>query len=278
MPEMPLLLIEIGIDPILFTIGSVDVSWHAVMFAFALAVGVGASAWFSKGTGIKKGDVYSLAPWAILGGMVGARLFHVLDCLDYYAAHPPQILEFWSGLSVLGGILGGTLATILYNRVTHTSFGRLADVIAPGLLLAQAVGRIGCTINGDVYGAPTSLPWAFVYTHPNAATSTKMWIDQSQGIRYAGHPSPVYEIIWDLIVFAIIWKLRGKLKPDGSLFLLYLCLYFTGRFGIEFTRAVEAGQTNVAGILHAPHFIALITLAVCVPTLIYRMRKAKATV
>jgi len=91
-----------------------------------------------------------------------------------------------------------------------------------------------------------------------------------------GHPSPVYEIMWNLLVFAVIWRFRGRLKPDGSLFLLYLSLYSFGRFFIEFTRAVTPAQIAVFGLLHTPHFIALLVLAVCVPLLIYRMRWARA--
>jgi phosphatidylglycerol:prolipoprotein diacylglycerol transferase len=127
------------------------------------------------------------------------------------------------------------------------------------------VGRIGCIINGDAYGTPTSLPWAFVYTHPDAYAP--VWVP--------GHPSPVYEIIWDLLVFAVLWRLRGRLKPDGSLFLLYLSIYSFGRFFIEFTRGVTPAQINV-GVLHEAHLIALLVMAICLPLLIYRMRRLKA--
>ena len=259
--------IEIGIDPLLFSIGSFEIGWHGIMVVLAVLVGVGASLWFAKGAGIKREVIYGAAPWAIIGGIIGARLFHVIDYLgSTYISHPAQIFtQFFSGLSILGAILGGTLAAFIYVRITHLPVGRLADAVAPALLLAQAVGRIGCTINGDAYGTPTSWPWAFVYTHPDAYAP----------IGVSTHPSPVYEIIWDILVFAVLWRLKGRLKPDGSLFLLYLSLYSFGRFFIEFTRAVTPNQINVGDLLHAPHFIALIVLAVCVPLLIYRMRKAR---
>lgn len=260
--------IEIGIDPLLFSIGSFEIGWHGIMVVLAVIVGVGASLWFAKGVGIKREVIYGAAPWAIIGGIIGARLFHVIDYLgSTYISHPAQIFtQFFSGLSILGAILGGTLAVFIYARITHLQVGRPADAVAPALLLAQAVGRIGCTINGDAYGTPTSWPWAFIYTHPDAYAP----------IGVSTHPSPVYEIIWDLLVFAVLWRLRGRLKPDGSLFLLYLSLYSFGRFFIEFTRGVTPNQINVGDLLHAPHFIALIVLAVCIPLLIYRMRQARA--
>lgn len=261
--------IKIGIDPILFRIGDFEIGWHGIFVVLAVIVGVGLSIWFARGAGIKREVIYSISPWAIIGGIIGARLIHVIDYLgSTYIDNPMKILEFWYGLSIFGAILGGTLAVFIYTRIGHLSLGRLADGIAPALLLAQAVGRIGCTINGDAYGTPTTLPWAFVYTHPNAAATTQI-------SPYAGHPSPVYEIIWDILVFAVLWRLRGRLKPDGSLFLLYLSLYSFGRFLIEFSRAVTPYQISV-GILHEAHFIALLVMAVCVPLLIYRMRRARA--
>lgn len=258
--------IEIGIDPILFRIGSFEIGWHGIMVVLAVIVGIGFSLWFARGAGIKREVIYSIAPWAIIGGIVGARLIHVIDYLgSTYINNPVKIFEFWSGLSIFGAILGGTLAVVIYIRIRHLALGQLADVIAPALLLAQVVGRIGCIINGDAYGTPTSLPWAFVYTHPDAYAP--VWVP--------GHPSPVYEIIWDLLVFAVLWRLRGRLKPDGSLFLLYLSIYSFGRFFIEFTRGVTPAQINV-GVLHEAHLIALLVMAICLPLLIYRMRRLKA--
>ena len=262
--------IEIGIDPTFFSIGSFEIGWHGVMVVLAVIVGIGASLWFAKGTKVEKEIIFSAAPWAIVGGIIGARLFHVIDYFGSTYIHDPALIftNFFNGLSILGAIFGATLAVFLFARIKHLQVGYLADVIAPALPLAQAVGRIGCTINGDAYGTPTSLPWAFMYTHENARFTTILW--------EARHPSPVYEIIWDLMLFAVLLLLRGRLKPDGSLFILYLAIYSFGRFFIEFTRAVTSNQINVAGLLHAPHFITLIVFAVCVTLLIYRMKKARA--
>lgn len=269
--------IEIGIDPILFSIGSFEIGWHGIMVALAVIVGIGASVWLAKGVGIKREVIYSAAPWAIIGGIIGARAFHVIDYFSSTYIHNPALIftQFYSGLSILGAILGGALAVSIYARIRNISLGRLADAIAPALLLAQAVGRIGCTINGDACGTPTSLPWGFVYTNVNAV-APHLLAQAGYSPTIATHPSPVYEIIWDILVFALLWRLKGRLKPDGSLFLLYLSLYAFGRFFIEFTRLVTPDQINVFGVLHSPHFITLIVLATCIPLLIQRMRRARA--
>lgn len=256
-------MIEIGIDPILFHIGSFTIGWHGILVVLAVMVGVAVAVWFARGAAIDRRIIYGVAPWAILGGMAGARLVHVLDYLDIYVNNPMAIIRFWEGgLSIFGAILGGTLAGAIYARVRGLPLGHLADLIAPGLILAQAVGRIGCTINGDAYGTPTSLPWAFVYTNPDAFAP----------LGVPGHPVPVYEILWDLLVFAVIWRLRGRLRPEGSLFLVYLCLYSLGRFFLSFLRGAEQ---PVLGMLHQAHVIALLVLVIAVPLLIYRMRQAQ---
>ena len=115
-------------------------------------------------------------------------------------------------------------------KIRGMPVGRMVDAVAPAMLIGQMIGRIGCLINGDAYGAPTSLPWGIVYTHPDVFLPAS-WIGS-----VATHPTPVYEMIWDGIVLGIIWRQMGRMKPDGSLYLLYLAMYSFGRFFITFLR------------------------------------------
>ena len=137
--------IEIGIDPTFFSIGSFEIGWHGVMVVLAVIVGIGVSLWFAKGSKVDKEIIYSAAPWAIVGGIIGARLFHVIDYFGSTYIHDPALIftQFFSGLSILGAIFGGTLAAFIFARVKHLQIGYFADIIAPELPLAQAVGRIG---------------------------------------------------------------------------------------------------------------------------------------
>lgn len=201
-----------------------------------------------------------MALWAIPGGIVGARLVHVIERLDHYASDPVAIFTFWDGgIALFGAILGGALAGAVYAKLYDVPVGRLADLTAPGIILAQAVGRIGCTINGDAYGTLTSLPWGIVYTHHNAVAP----------LGVPGHPAPVYEMGWDLLVLAILWYLRGRIRPDGTLFLLYLSLYSLGRFFISFVRVEPA----IFAGLHQAQIIALLVLITASPLLIYLIRQ-----
>jgi phosphatidylglycerol:prolipoprotein diacylglycerol transferase len=270
--------IEIGIDPDIVSIGSYDLSWHGLFVVLAVIVGVGWPAYWAKRAGIPRDTVYSVALWAVPGGIVGARLVHVLDDLDHYINNPGQVFDFWEGgvsvygailggiitalIYIYGAILGGIITALIYIKLKELPFNRLADLTAPGLLLAQAVGRVGCTINGDAYGTPTSLPWGFIYTHPGTFAE--------RGV--AGHPAPVYEILWDLLAFAVVWRLRDRLKPEGSLLLFYLALYSFGRFFISFVRE----EPERLGPLHQAHLIALLVMAIAIPLLIYRTFQEKA--
>jgi len=249
--------ITIGIDPIIFNIGSYAIGWHGVLMVLGIIVAVLLTLRLAKRAGISEESIFTSAFCIVLFGIIGARLVHVLDNLDLYGDDPASIFAFWEGgLAWYGGLVGGFLGGAVYAWVGKLSLARLADTVAPGVILGLAIGRIGCTINGDAYGTPTSLPWGFIYTHPDAFAP----------LGVAGHPAPVYEIIWNLIVFGVLWKLRGRLKPDGALFLTMIAMYSFGRFFISWVREEPA----VLGPLHQAHIISLFLFIGAVALLLYR--------
>lgn len=218
-------MITIGMDPNLITIGGFVLSWHGLMTAIGVIVGVLIPVRMSKAFGLAEDDIYSVALWAIPGGIIGARLFHVVDNLDIYMQNPAAILNF-QGMAIYGGILGGAVTGIGYAVIRKMKIGHLADVSAFGLIVAMMIGRIGCLINGDAWGSPTTLPWGIVYTHPGAFAP----------LNVAGHPAPIYEILWDLVVLGVIWRFRRMPHPNGSIFLVFAATYAVGRFFISFFR------------------------------------------
>jgi phosphatidylglycerol---prolipoprotein diacylglyceryl transferase len=261
-------MIHIGMNPDIFTAGSFTMSWHGLFTGLAVLAAVILVARLSKEKSIAIDDVYSIALWGVVGGIIGARLFHVIDKWDYYGDNLWQALRFWEGgLSLYGALVGGFVFGITYAAIRKLPLGKVADLAAPGMVLAQAIGRIGCTINGDAYGSPTSLPWGVLYTNPNAAATAGPWVN---GVLVAGHPVPVYEIIYDLIILAILLRLRKRLKKDWMLFLIYAPLYAVGRFGLSFIRGDEAA---VLGPLHQAQVISLIIIVVAVPLLIWLSRR-----
>jgi len=143
------------------------------------------------------------------------------------------------------------------------SLARLADTVAPGVILGLAIGRVGCTINGDVSGTSTSLPWGIAYTHPDSYPV--IW--GLSGVSL--HPVAIYEIILCLAIFASLWWLRGRLKPDGSLLLVMLATYSFGRFFLSWLRFEEV-EAALLGPLHQAHIISLVLFIGAVALLLYR--------
>ncbi|MEE8583134.1 MAG: prolipoprotein diacylglyceryl transferase [Dehalococcoidales bacterium] len=252
-------MITLNIDPVAFTVGSLAVRWYGIMIALAILVLV---LWLvraiRKGADISYDTLFTAALVAIPSAVIFSRLLHVIDKWSFYSQNPGQILGF-SGLTIYGAILGATLAVWVYSRFASFRFAYLADIAAPGIVLAQAVGRVGCILNGCCYGSPTDLFCGVIWEHPGSAAP----------IGVAVHPTQFYEIILLLLMFGGLLWLRGRLKLDGALFMAYLGLYSLWRFGIGFLRE---GDPFLFGLQEA-QVIGLIVVVVVVPLLIYRIRK-----
>ncbi len=161
---------------------------------------------------------------AITVGMVGARLYYVLFNLSYYLQNPYQIIEIWDGgLAIHGGLIGGFLAGIWFCWRKKLRFWRFADTLTPAIILGQTVGRVACFLNGDAYGKPTNVPWGVTFTHSLSSAPKNISL----------HPTQLYQLAWNLLVFGLIWSFRRRVKYKGELFLIYAVLYSLGRFFIE---------------------------------------------
>ena len=242
--------------------GSFVFTWHGFFAFIGVVVAVTLVGRWAPRVGIASDVVYATAIWAIIGGIVGARLVHVIDRWDFYGDNPIEIISTWrGGIALFGSILGGLLAGSVYARLQGYPIGRLADLTAPALVIAQTIGRIGDIINGEHVSKATDFSWGFVYTHPGSLSNHVHGLVPS-------HPVIMYEMIWNMVVLAVVWWLWGRIKPDGMIFALYLSLYSFGRFFISFLRE---DKTWFAGLQEA-HIIAIIIVAVTVPLLAYRGR------
>ena len=179
--------ITIGLDPTILSWGHFGLRWYGLFFVLAVLAGSSLGLREARRRGFDAERVQSLILWAALGGLAGVRLFHVIDRWDFYAAEPLRALYFWEGgLAVYGGLLGGVLVGFVYAWRLGLPAWRLADALAPGMILGQALGRLACIPNGDAYGAPTDAPWAFVYTNPAAMVPPDL-------LGKPLHPYPVLE-------------------------------------------------------------------------------------
>ncbi|MFC1871401.1 prolipoprotein diacylglyceryl transferase [Chloroflexota bacterium] len=255
-------MIEIGISPVAFTVGPFEVRWYGIMIALGvLTVLLWVLREIKRGADISYDTVFTAALVGIPSGIIVSRLLHVIDRWDTYLQNPGQIIGA-AGLTIYGGVLGAALGIWIYSRFSGFKYGYFVDTITPAIILGQAIGRVGCILNGCCYGGETSLPWGIIYTHPDSMCS----------VGVAVHPTQFYEIIFNLLVFGLLFRLRGHLKPDGSLFLVYLSLYSLWRFGIGFLRD---GDPFLFFPLHQAQFIGLVILAIAVPIMAYRTRWVK---
>jgi len=254
-------LITIGISPVAF----LGIRWYGVFVALAALVLVLWMLWeVRKGANLSYNTILTAALVGIPSAIIFSRLLHVIDRWGYYSQNPGQILGT-DGLTFYGAILGAALGIWIYSKFSNFNYGYLADLVAPAILLAHAVGRIGCTINGCCHGMATSLPWGIIYPSSHYTDGWSYFVDP----KFVGipiHPTQIYEIIYNLLAFTVLLKLRGHLKYDGSLFLIYLTLYALWRVGGDFLRV---GTPFLFG-LHQAQVVSIVILAITVPLLVYR--------
>lgn len=233
-----------------FPIGPLFVRFYGII----LMLGALAGAWLAtrevKRRGYQPEIVWDLLTYVLIGGIIGARLWHILTpppssgvTAGWYLTHPLDALAIWKGgLGIPGAVIGGLIALYFYARRNNLNFQEWTDIVAPSLALGQAIGRWGNFFNQELYGAPTNLPW-------------KIFIDPDH--RLAGyldvayyHPLFLYESIWNIAnMFLLIWTSRryaGRLK-NGDIFLIYLIVYPVGRFLLDFLRldASMVGGINI---------------------------------
>lgn len=254
--------VEINIDPVVFRVGSFTVGWYSLAIVLAILAGLFVAIREGRRKGVGKDQIYSLALWGIIAGFIGARLFHVVENLDYYGADPWAIFALHKGgLAIWGAVVGGALAVTVYSKFKGLPLALLVDGAVPALLVGQIIGRIGCIVNGDAYGGATSLPWGFIYTHPDALIPQHLW-----GV--PTHPYPVYEILWNFVVLLFLWRLRTRVKIEGMLFFGYVSLYSLGRFLLTFVRQEKVWFWG----LQEAQVIALIALVVSILAIVYLLR------
>lgn len=221
-------------DRVAFSIFGIDVMWYGVLMATGMILGTLIALKEAKRVGIKDDDVLDLAIFAIPMGLLGARLYYVIFNWGYYSQNPSQILNFrGGGMAIHGALIGGILTGYIYTRIKKINFLKMADTVIIGMPLAQAIGRWGNFINGEAHGGPTNLPWGIMV----------------DGVKV--HPTFLYESIWNVGVFVVLWLFRKKKQYEGQIIVWYLGLYSLGRFFIEGMRtdSLMIGQLRMAQVI-----------------------------
>lgn len=218
--------------PILFQIGGFELRSYGVIVALSFFLGLWISTKEASRRGFDPKYIQDFAFYALVGGILGARIYFVLFSKPaYFLENPWEIIAVWhGGIGVIGALLGGWLAAVWYCRAKQVSFRRFADSLALGIPLGQTVGQFACLLNGDSYGRATNVPWAITYTDPRSLAPLNIPL----------HPIEIYEMVGYFLVFLLVWKTRKRDRADGSAFLTYLAGYAVARFSVEFFRGDPA--------------------------------------
>ncbi len=259
-------------NPVLLKLGPFQVHWYGLL----IVTGAVIAAWLATKEAKRRGEdpehVWNMLTWCLILGIIGARLYHVFSTptgnfagWSYYRENPIEIIAFWHGgfrgLGIYGAVAGGVLAVVLYCALHNRSAAakqlpklvlpRWLDILTPGLLLAQAIGRMGNFINQELYGPATAKPWAF-HINPTfpcqepagsplaCGVPERLTAEARQWYATNGfHPTVFYEALWNVAGFLLLWvggrKLAGWLR-DGDVILAYMIWYGVGRFWVEMFR------------------------------------------
>jgi phosphatidylglycerol:prolipoprotein diacylglycerol transferase len=236
--------------PIVVQIGPIAIRWYGLLIASAVLLGVRISQYLAKRRNINPDIISDLSIWLVIGAIPAARLYYVLFQWSEYAKHPERIIAIWQGgIAIHGAIIGGIIAALIFARVKKISFWQLADLVAPSLILGQAIGRWGNFFNSEAFGDPTDLPWK-LYIPPNHRPPGL------ENFEYF-HPTFLYESLWNLMVFILLLTLflrttSGKQRlKEGTLFLVYWVTYSIGRFWVEGLRtdSLMLGPLRIAQVV-----------------------------
>jgi phosphatidylglycerol:prolipoprotein diacylglycerol transferase len=263
--------------PQTFNIGPLVIHYYGLIMALAAASGFYLAIKRSVLYGLDKKIAEDILFWVIVGGFVGARIYHVLSSAGYYYQHPVDIFKVWNGgLSIYGAVLGGILTLIILHKILNLSAGggsasggkskilNLLDWLAPSVVLGQIIGRFGNLFNYEAFGYPTNLPW-------------KMFVEKSfRPVKFQSenffHPWFLYEVLGNLVILIFLLKIvEPKLKKSspGLIAFFYLLLYNSLRFALEFLRI----DSTFVGGFRLNAIVSLIIALTGLVGLIYVARK-----
>jgi len=254
-------------NPVIFRIGRFTVYWYGVLIVVGAMLAAHLASKLSRRNGHDPEIAWNLLLVVLITGILGARLYHIASAWEYYAEHPAQMFGLqMSGYGIFGAVLGGLLGLFLFTRVYRLRFLEWADYCAPGLILAQAIGRWGNYFNQELYGPPTDLPWG-IYIAPENR------LPELRAYEYF-HPTFFYESALAFAAFLALyylarhWK-RGRLY--GDIFFLYGIIYGIIRFFTEFLRP---DAWRIAGMPTA-QYVSIGFVVICASMMCLRRRIAQ---
>lgn len=261
MVSAALLTIKIGLDPELFEVAGLEITWHGLFTAMGVVLGVAVAAAFARRAGYTEDMIYNVALALVIGGIIGARGLYVIENWSLFEDDLGEILAInTGGISIYGALIGGTVGAWGYAVLRKVpNIPRGADIAAMGAILGMAVGRVGCLSNGDTPAETTSLPWGVTYTH---SSSLSFMLEQPQ------HPAVAYELLGDLVIFLVLVLIYTRVRRAGVTFFSWVLLYGALRLPVSFLRLDDLVWMG----LRTAQLIAIVSMALAVPAIVYLLR------
>lgn len=243
------------LDPVAFNVFGIAVRWYGILLSAGILAGILLAYTEAKRLGYDPEYIIDLALWCVPAAVIGARVYYVIFEWDYYQGNIMKMINIREGgLAIHGALIAAVFTGYVFTRVRKISFWKTADIVAPSIIIGQAIGRWGNFVNAEAHGGPTDLPWGIMV----------------DGVKV--HPTFLYESLWNLGVFIILLIYRRKKKADGEVFLLYGILYSVGRFWIE---GLRTDSLMFMGMRTA-QLISVAIIAVFGAMMVYLRRKHKA--
>lgn len=222
-------------DPVAFEIFGLPIRWYGILISLGVVIATLLSTKEAKKRGYSEDLIIDLLLFALPISIIGARAYYVIFSWDKYRGSLKDIINTREGgLAIHGALIAAVLVTIIYSKRKKISFWTIGDICAPGIILAQGIGRWGNFINQEAHGGPTDLPWGIIVDGQKV------------------HPTFLYESLWNVAVFAfLMWYRKNKSKVKGETFLLYVALYSLGRMFVEQLRtdSLMLGNFRVAQLI-----------------------------
>jgi phosphatidylglycerol---prolipoprotein diacylglyceryl transferase len=219
------------LNPVALELGPLSIRWYGIIIAFGIVVAYILAMREGKKRGLPDDLFADLLIWAIPISIICARIYYVLFEWDYYSMYPEKIIAIWEGgIAIHGSLIGAILTTIVFAKKRKISFWKIADIAAPSIIIAQAIGRWGNFMNQEAHGGPVTRAFLEGLHLPDFIIN-QMYID---GTYY--HPTFLYESLWNVVGFILLLLLRKVNLKQGEIFLSYAIWYSAGRFFIESMR------------------------------------------
>lgn len=265
--------------PIAFEIFGFQIRWYGIIFSLSIIIGFVVVYFIAKYRNQKADETINFVPFAIIFGILSARLLHVAVNWSYYFGYFPigksliYILDFRrGGLAIQGAMLGAVLTLLVFCKIRKLNFWLWADILVPGFILGQTIGKWGNFFNQEAFGKPTSLPWGIFINPANRPYNYSIY-------EYF-HPTFLYEAIANFALFILLmfmhrfYKNKPKRLPSGLILSMYLGIYAIYRTFIEYYR-VDSVYFGPVKVVYIINFIALITALVIANHVVKKFKEIK---